>query len=215
MGDVSIHGNFVNKFNHAVDNIINTIDNDEVIARKILERRENILKNKEDLLVNLRQENENLKFALEEQRLEFEDRLIACNSEMDRVAYQCNVAFEQRNASNQRIAELLEELEATRHSLAAANSTIQELSDENARLRSAHPAPAQQPHASVSHLLHIETEEDNFSVGQLSVRSKILPSVTHSPVYALAPKVSAASVQSVSSVKSSSSSIHDRFAYST
>lgn len=61
MGDVSIHGNFVNKFNHAVDNIINTIDNDEVIARKILERRENILKNKEDLLVNLRQENENLK----------------------------------------------------------------------------------------------------------------------------------------------------------
>ena len=49
-----------------------------------------------------------------------------------------------------------------------------------------------------------------MSIGQLSVRSKIQPSVTHSPVYALAPKASTASVQSVSSVRSTSSSIHDR-----
>lgn len=30
---------------------------------------------------------------MEDQRLEFEDRLLACNSEMDRIAYQCNLAF--------------------------------------------------------------------------------------------------------------------------
>lgn len=63
MGDVSIHGSFVSKFKFAVDNIINTIDNDEVIARKILEHRENMLKSREDLTANLKNENDSLRVS--------------------------------------------------------------------------------------------------------------------------------------------------------